>query len=202
MTESAAVVAGSAGSTSTQAAAPQAGKQAPGFYRYKVGSLEVTVLTDGARSFALVRWGLIPAWVKEPNAFSLLINARGETVGDKPAFRNAMRYRRCLFPADGFYEWKSEGARKRPFCIRPRDGDPLGHLLAEAEQRVAAGFSAFKLKLGFGIDDDVRLCQAVHRDRRSASWSSRTMSMRPPTRSDSAGRLSISISTGSRSRCP
>jgi putative SOS response-associated peptidase YedK len=85
----------------------------------------VVRLINGARAFALVRWGLIPAWVKEPNAFSLLINARGETVGDKPAFRNAMRYRRCLIPADGFYEWKSEGGRKRPFCIRPRDGGPI-----------------------------------------------------------------------------
>jgi putative SOS response-associated peptidase YedK len=96
--------------------------------RYNVAPTQpvpVVRLVNGARSFALMRWGLIPGWVKEPNAFSLLINARGETVGDKPAFRNAMRYRRCLFPADGFYEWKSEGGRKRPFCIRPRDGKPI-----------------------------------------------------------------------------
>src|SRR5215472_14273827 len=63
----------------------------------------------------LVRWGLIPAWVKDPRGFSLLINARAESVLDKPAFRNAMRRRRCLVPADGFYEWKHDGARKRPF---------------------------------------------------------------------------------------
>jgi putative SOS response-associated peptidase YedK len=72
--------------------------------RYNVAPTQpvpIVRLVNGARSFALARWGLIPAWVKEPNAFSLLINARGETVGDKPAFRNAMRYRRCLFPADG-----------------------------------------------------------------------------------------------------
>jgi putative SOS response-associated peptidase YedK len=96
--------------------------------RYNVAPTQpvpVVRLVNGARSFALMRWGLIPGWVKEPNAFSLLINARGETVGDKPAFRNAIRYRRCLFPADGFYEWKSEGGRKRPFCIRPRDGKPI-----------------------------------------------------------------------------
>ena len=96
--------------------------------RYNIAPTQpvpVVRLVAGTRSFALVRWGLIPAWVKEPNAFSLLINARGETVGDKPAFRNAIRYRRCLFPADGFYEWKSDGGRRRPFCIRPRDGGPI-----------------------------------------------------------------------------
>jgi putative SOS response-associated peptidase YedK len=80
-----------------------------------------------AREFALVRWGLIPPWVKDPRAFSLLINARGESVNDKPAFRNAMRRRRCLFPADGFYEWKSDGMRKRPYHLRPRDGSPIAY---------------------------------------------------------------------------
>ena len=55
----------------------------------------------------------------------MLINARGESVNDKPAFRNAMRRRRCLVPADGFYEWKDEGGRKRPYCVRPKDGGPI-----------------------------------------------------------------------------
>ncbi len=79
-------------------------------------------LYEGQRQFALVRWGLIPAWVKDPRAFALLINARGESVNDKPAFRNAMKRRRCLVPADGFYEWRYEGGRKQPFLVRPRDG--------------------------------------------------------------------------------
>jgi putative SOS response-associated peptidase YedK len=86
--------------------------------RYNVAPTQpipVVRLDNGRRSFALVRWGLIPAWVKDPRGFSLLINARAESVLDKPAFRNAMRRRRCLVPADGFYEWKPEGARKRPF---------------------------------------------------------------------------------------
>src|SRR4029453_1893112 len=60
-----------------------------------------------------------------PRAFALLINARGESVNEKPAFRNAMRRRRCLFPADGFYEWQVAGGRRRPFCVRPRDGGPI-----------------------------------------------------------------------------
>ncbi len=53
-------------------------------------------MLEGARRFALVRWGLLPSWVKDPAAFTLLINARGETVNEKPAFRNAMKRRRCL----------------------------------------------------------------------------------------------------------
>jgi putative SOS response-associated peptidase YedK len=64
--------------------------------------IPVVRLIDGKRHFALMRWGLLPSWVKDPAAFSLLINARGESVCEKPAFRTAMKYRRCLIPADGF----------------------------------------------------------------------------------------------------
>jgi putative SOS response-associated peptidase YedK len=87
--------------------------------------IPVVRLNEGKRQFALVRWGLIPAWVKDPRAFSLLINARADSVIDKPAFRNAMKRRRCLIPADGFYEWKEEGGRKRPHIVRPKDGGPI-----------------------------------------------------------------------------
>ncbi len=96
--------------------------------RYNVAPTQpvpIVRLTDGERSFALVRWGLLPPWVKDPKAFSLVINARAESVNDKPAFRNAMRRRRCLFPADGFYEWKVEGGRRRAFHARPVGGGPL-----------------------------------------------------------------------------
>src|SRR5262249_2693790 len=82
-------------------------------------------LDDGKRRFALVRWGLIPPWVKDPKAFSLLFNVRAEAVNDKPAFRNAMKRRRCLFPADGFYEWKQDGGRARPYFRRRRGGKPF-----------------------------------------------------------------------------
>jgi putative SOS response-associated peptidase YedK len=68
---------------------------------------------------------LIPSWVKDPKGFALLINARGETINDKPAFRNAMKRRRCLFPSDGFYEWKVEGGRRRAFHARRPGGAPL-----------------------------------------------------------------------------
>jgi putative SOS response-associated peptidase YedK len=71
------------------------------------------------------RWGLVPAWARDAATGNRLINARAETVSEKPAFRRAFRERRCLVPADGFYEWKREGTVKRPFHIRMRDGAPF-----------------------------------------------------------------------------
>jgi putative SOS response-associated peptidase YedK len=82
----------------------------------------VIILEDGSRRFRLMRWGLLPAWVKDPRQFALVINARVETVLDKPAFKNAMKRRRCLLPADGYYEWHQSEGRKRPFFIRARGG--------------------------------------------------------------------------------
>jgi putative SOS response-associated peptidase YedK len=96
--------------------------------RYNVAPTEPVPIVRqerGRRRFALVRWGLIPSWVKDPRKVALLINARGESVLEKPAFRAAMRYRRCLFPADGFYEWRREGARRVPFFVRPLSGGPI-----------------------------------------------------------------------------
>src|SRR6185436_20500126 len=96
--------------------------------RYNVAPTQpvpIVRVVEGKRQFALVRWGLIPPWVKDPRAFSLLFNARGESVNEKPAFKNAMKRRRCLFPADGFYEWKMEGGRKRPFVARPKADGPM-----------------------------------------------------------------------------
>ncbi len=96
--------------------------------RYNVAPTQpvpIVRMVEGRRQFALVRWGLVPSWVKDPRNFSLLVNARGESVNDKAAFRNAMKRRRCLFLADGFYDWKDEGRTKRPFCVRPEDGQPI-----------------------------------------------------------------------------
>src|SRR4029077_13122630 len=78
------------------------------------------------RHFHLMRWGLVPAWVKDPRKFTLLINARSETVQEKPAFKNAIRRRRCLIPADGYYEWQGLEKPKRPYFIHRRDGTPMG----------------------------------------------------------------------------
>jgi putative SOS response-associated peptidase YedK len=87
--------------------------------------IAIVRLVEGKRQFALVRWGLLPSWVKDPKTFTLLINARGESVTDKPAFRAAMKRRRCLIPADGFYEWQKAGERKRPFYVHAKSGTPL-----------------------------------------------------------------------------
>jgi len=96
--------------------------------RYNVAPTQpipIVRLAQGVRQFALVRWGLLPSWVKDPKAFTLVINARGESVLDKPAFKNAMKYRRCLIPADGFYEWQVSGGRKRPYFVRPTSDAPM-----------------------------------------------------------------------------
>ena len=97
--------------------------------RYNVAPTQpipIVRLHEGKRHFVLMRWGLIPSWVKDPKAFSLLINARSDSVLDKPAFRNAMRRRRCLIPADGFYEWSEASGRKQPYFVHPRSGGPFG----------------------------------------------------------------------------
>lgn len=92
----------------------------------------VVIIENGARHFRLMRWGLIPSWVKDPRKITVLFNARSETITEKPAFKNAMRRRRCLIPADGYYEWQPAGARKRPFFIHRREGTMFG-LAALAE---------------------------------------------------------------------
>ncbi|HEX4147564.1 MAG TPA: SOS response-associated peptidase [Pirellulales bacterium] len=82
----------------------------------------VRVLPGEGRQLAMLSWGLIPAWAEEPSIGSRLVNARAETVATKPAFREAFRRRRCLIPADGFYEWQRRGRLKVPFHIRLADG--------------------------------------------------------------------------------
>jgi putative SOS response-associated peptidase YedK len=96
--------------------------------RYNIAPTQpipIVRLIDGKRHFALVRWGLLPSWVKDPKKFTLLINARGESVCEKPAFRAAMKRRRCLIPADGFYEWQAGGVRKQPYFIHRKSGEPF-----------------------------------------------------------------------------
>jgi putative SOS response-associated peptidase YedK len=78
-----------------------------------------------AREMVLLHWGLIPFWAKDPKIGARMINARSETVAEKPAFRAAFRRRRCLVVADGFYEWQKLERGKQPFYIRQRDGQPF-----------------------------------------------------------------------------
>ena len=84
------------------------------------------VTSDGSRRLRAMRWGFLPHWYRTPGDGPLLINARAESLAEKPAFREACRARRCLIPATGFYEWTkdAEGARL-PWYIRPADGRPL-----------------------------------------------------------------------------
>jgi putative SOS response-associated peptidase YedK len=77
--------------------------------------------TAEGRALALLKWGLIPWWAKDAHIGAKLANARAESLADKPAFRDAYRHRRCLVPADAFYEWKPLAGRKQPYCIRMRD---------------------------------------------------------------------------------
>ncbi len=78
--------------------------------------------SDG-RELAMLRWGLIPSWAKEASIGNTLINARGESVATKPAFRSAFRSRRCLILADGFYEWQKKDGAKQPYYIQVRGGE-------------------------------------------------------------------------------
>lgn len=94
--------------------------------RYNIAPTQIApVVRLGAgevRELAQLRWGLIPSWSKDPAIGARLINARAESVAEKPAFRNAFRHHRCLVPADGYYEWKEEGGRKQPYLLRPENG--------------------------------------------------------------------------------
>jgi putative SOS response-associated peptidase YedK len=80
---------------------------------------------DGKRRLELLRWGLIPSWADDPSIGSRMINARSETAPEKPSFRRAFHERRCLIPADGFYEWQRTNGAKQPYYIRMKVGRPF-----------------------------------------------------------------------------
>lgn len=77
------------------------------------------------RELAFVRWGLVPSWSKDKKGAARCINARAETIEEKPSFRAAFKKRRCLFVVDGFYEWRTEGKKKWPFVFKRLDDSPL-----------------------------------------------------------------------------
>jgi putative SOS response-associated peptidase YedK len=80
---------------------------------------------ESVRELSLMRWGLIPRWAKDPSAAARMINARSETAGTKPAFRDALKSRRCMIPADAFYEWMRMGKTKQPYCFEVNEGELL-----------------------------------------------------------------------------
>ncbi len=98
--------------------------------RYNVAPTQdvpVVRLEEGERELVMLRWGLIPSWAKDPEIGNRMINARGETVAEKPSFRSAFRRRRCLVVADGFYEWqKRPDGPKQPYFITVANGGPFG----------------------------------------------------------------------------
>jgi putative SOS response-associated peptidase YedK len=87
----------------------------------------LAIANDGKNAADFFVWGLIPSWAKDPSIGNRLINARGETLGEKPSFRGAYKYKRCLIPADGFYEWKSLPGTKTkvPHFIHLKNGKPF-----------------------------------------------------------------------------
>ncbi|MHB8844765.1 MAG: SOS response-associated peptidase [Nitrospirota bacterium] len=86
----------------------------------------IIVNENGQNRLSVCRWGFVPPWCKDLKDGYTMINARAETVAEKPSFRDAFSRTRCLVLADGFYEWKHEGKKKRPFYIHRRDGRPFG----------------------------------------------------------------------------
>jgi len=98
--------------------------------RYNIAPMQdvavVRLSHAGTRELAFVRWGLVPRWAKDPSIGARMINARSETLAEKPSFRTALRRHRCLIPADGFYEWKVTAAGgKQPIHIGMKDGAPF-----------------------------------------------------------------------------
>lgn len=98
--------------------------------RYNIAPSQMVACVRGmpessCREGVLLRWGLVPSWAKDQAIANKLINARAETVAEKPAFRRSFRHKRCLVLADGFYEWQREGRAKQPYFIRMNDERPF-----------------------------------------------------------------------------
>lgn len=116
--------------------------------------LAVRLASNGAepgRELALLRWGLVPGWVEDPEDWPTLINARAESLHRKPAFEDAVRFRRCVVPADGFYEWRREGGGKQPYYVRSEEDVPLC-------------FAGLWERWSGGPDDPVESCTIVTTD--------------------------------------
>lgn len=96
--------------------------------RYNIAPTQPVAVIRGAgsgRELTMMHWGLVPSWEKDPSGAARRINARSEKVWTTPAFRSAFRHRRCLVPADGFYEWKKVGTKKQPYYFTLRSGEPF-----------------------------------------------------------------------------
>ncbi len=101
----------------------------------------LAIPNDGRNAADFFIWGLIPSWAKDPSIGNRMINARGETLAEKPAYRGAYKYKRCLIPADGFYEWQVQPGTKTklPYFIHIKDGQPFAFAGLWEEWRAADG---------------------------------------------------------------
>ena len=88
--------------------------------------IPAVIRRDDKKNLVTFLWGLIPSWSKDSSIGAKLINARAETVNEKPSFKNALQKRRCLIIADGFYEWENEGKKKIPYYFSLKSGKPFG----------------------------------------------------------------------------
>jgi putative SOS response-associated peptidase YedK len=130
-----------------------AGDDADWAPRYNVAlGQDVRVIRQDAMrpvcSFSLMRWGLVPSWAADPKAGYKMINARAEAVADKPAFREPLQARRCLIPADAFYEWAKEGKSKSPHCFARADD-----VIALFFRRISEGWSPSRERHGPHVSD-------------------------------------------------
>lgn len=111
--------------------------------RYNIAPSQpvLAIPNDGRQKADFFVWGLIPSWAKDPSIGNRLINARAETLGEKPSFRSSYKYKRCLIPADGFYEWKTTPSTKAkvPHYVRMKSGRPFAFAGLWAEWRGADG---------------------------------------------------------------
>lgn len=115
----------SAHAVATLCNVPDASPLKPRFNIAPTQLVPVVRTARGGRELVMLRWGLIPSWAKDPKIAHTLINARSETAATKPSFRTAMKRRRCLLPADGFYEWEKVGKQKLPRHIRLKSDEPF-----------------------------------------------------------------------------
>lgn len=112
----------------------------PGYNVAPTDRVPVVVQRDGSRAVVGMRWGLVPPWAGDPSVGARMINARAESVGDKPAFRTPLARRRALMPADAYYEWQTRpGAPKQPYAIRRADGELLAFAALWERWRAPSG---------------------------------------------------------------
>jgi putative SOS response-associated peptidase YedK len=103
-----------------------AGEYRPGSNISPGQQIAAVLRKDDLNSLVDFRWGLIPSWAKDPSIGNRMFNARAETIAEKPSFKNAFQKRRCLIPADGFYEWQKLGKVKKPLRFSLKSGEPFG----------------------------------------------------------------------------